>query len=63
MPTDLQLTIFNQIGQQLLTENWRQFQKGSIDVPTDNLPDGMYFLNLSTNKEQVTRTFFVSGKL
>ncbi len=63
LPTDLQLTIFNQLGQQLLTENWRQFQKGSIDVPTDNLPNGLYFLNLTTNKEQVTRTFYVNGKL
>jgi len=58
--TDLQVTVLNNLGQQLLIENWQSFQKGRFDLPTDNLSEGIYFLNLKTGRAQVTRTFVVN---
>jgi len=58
--TDLQVTILNNLGQQLWLENWQSFQKGRLELPTDNLAEGLYFLNLKTAKAQVTKTFIVN---
>lgn len=60
--TDLQLTIFNNLGQQLLIENWQSFQKGRLDLPTDHLSEGLYIMNLKTANAQVSRTFVVNRK-
>lgn len=58
--TDLQITILNNLGQQLHVENWQSFHKGQIDLPAQNLPEGFYYLNIKTAKAQVTRTFVVN---
>lgn len=57
--TDVKMTIFNNIGQVVLQENWQSFNHGIVPISTNELPEGVYFLNLLTNEEQLTRSFVV----
>ncbi|MEM1122488.1 MAG: T9SS type A sorting domain-containing protein [Bacteroidota bacterium] len=56
---DLEMVIFNQLGQVQLVENWRAFQKGTVNLDVSNFTDGNYFLQLISNKEVITRPFIV----
>lgn len=54
---DLRVSIFNNLGQQLLVENWTAFKNGQVEINVSGYAKGVYFLKLSTEKEQVTRQF------
>lgn len=54
---DLKISIYNSLGQQLLTENWTSFQKGTVDIAVNHLPKGRYFLAFTTGNERVVRQF------
>ena len=57
--SDVKMTIFNSMGQAVLQENWQSFRKGSIPIPINELPEGVYFLNVLTDDSQLTRSFVV----
>jgi len=58
--TDLKMSIYNHIGQTVLTENWRSFDNGKITIAVDELSEGVYFLNLLADGSQLTRSFVIN---
>lgn len=57
--TDVKVTIYNNIGQTVLQENWQSFNHGIVPIFVNELPVGVYFLNLLTDNGQLTRSFVV----
>ena len=57
--TDVKMTIYNSIGQAVLQKNWQSFNHGIVSIPINELPEGVYFLNLLANEGQLTRSFLI----
>ncbi|MFK7982769.1 MAG: T9SS type A sorting domain-containing protein [Saprospiraceae bacterium] len=56
---NIEMTIYNGIGQLINKEEWASFQKGKMSIFLDDFPTGLYFLNLNANGTQMTRQFVV----
>ena len=54
---DLTVSIYNNLGQELLVEKWRAFKNGQVEINVTDYAHGVYFLKLSTANEQITRQF------
>lgn len=61
MPSEVNVSIINSVGQQVLTKN---FKKGSSMfgefIETSQLSNGVYFLNVTTDGGTVTKQFTIS---
>ncbi len=57
---NLSFLMTNSLGQVIKTRVWHSFNKGKIAIFTGNIPDGIYFINISDSKEQMVRKVLIS---
>jgi hypothetical protein len=52
---DLHFSILNQLGQELVHQNWTSFQNGRVNIATQSLANGFYFVKIGTPKAYIIR--------
>lgn len=52
---DLEIGLFNNLGQKVLSEKWTTFRKGKVALNVISLASGSYFLRLVSENQLITR--------
>ena len=58
----LAVNVYNLIGQKILESDYKELNLNEVEVKTEFLNEGVYFVDVSTTKSRHTKKIRLSGK-